>query len=130
MARERERGSRGGGGGDGDGGEKRPKVVRARAEALRFDKLQSNPIFKKACLHQDADRTARPRLALNLVASDGRGHLFVWNSREKLLHFVDVQHSDSLNAGADVPSLFASKDFKVRDFNFCEIRFATCAEEE
>ena len=56
----------------------------------------------------------RLRLHLNLVASDGRGHLFVWNSEEKLLHYVDVQHSDSLNSSVDTPSLFSSKTFKVR----------------
>jgi hypothetical protein len=100
---------------DGDGVEKRSKAFRARSEsASRFEKLQSHPIFKKACLQEEPEKTAiRPRLGLNLVASDGRGHLFVWNSKEKLLHYVDVQHSDSLNANAGVPSLFASKAFKV-----------------
>lgn len=100
-----------------DGGERRSKTFRGRASAesaSRFEKLQSNPIFKKACVQGEADKTARPRLGLNLVASDGRGHLFVWNSEEKLLHYVDVQHSDSVNAGADAPSLIASKNFKVR----------------
>ena len=99
---------------DGDGGERRSKTFRRRPEsASRYKKLQSNEIFKRVCVQEEAEKTARPRLGLNLVASDGRGHLFVWDSREKLLHYVDVQHSDSLNADADTPSLFASKGFKV-----------------
>uniref|UniRef100_A0A7I4E0B5 Nucleoporin Nup88 n=1 Tax=Physcomitrium patens TaxID=3218 RepID=A0A7I4E0B5_PHYPA len=98
-----------------DGGEKRSKVFRGRAEgsASRFDKLQSNPIFKKVCLEGEDEKTSRPRLGLNLIASDGRGHLFAWNSKEQLLHHVEVQHSDSLKANADNPSLFASKIFKT-----------------
>lgn len=113
---------RGGRDGEDGGGEKRSKVFRGRtaetaSQSRGFEKLQSNPIFKKACLVQQGEvenKTApRPRLHLNLVASDGRGHLFVWNSEEKLLHYVDVQHSDSLNSSVDTPSLFASKSFKT-----------------
>ncbi|KAG0574793.1 hypothetical protein KC19_VG291700 [Ceratodon purpureus] len=115
---------------DGDGGDRRSKTFRGRPEsASRYEKLQSNEIFKRVCVQEEAEKTARPRLGLNLVASDGRGHLFVWDSREKLLHYVDVQHSDSLNADADTPSLFASKRFKSFksspeiDFNVRCIKF-------
>lgn len=106
---------------EGGRGERRPKFARARGgeNASRYDNLQSNPMFRKVCVPtstapSEAERTARPRVSLNLLASDGRGRLFAWDSQEKLLLYVDVQHSDSLHGTADNAALFASKTFKVR----------------
>ena len=108
---------------EGGGGERWTKFARARGgeNVSRYDKLQINPMFRKVCVptstgQSEAERTARPRVSLNLLASDGRGRLFAWDSQEKLLLYVDVQHSDSLHGTADNAALFASKTFKVRSF--------------
>ncbi len=81
-----------------------------------LQKLQTNPVFQKSRVADPSSfESVRPRIPLQLLAYDGRGHLFVWNSQEKLLHFVDVQHSDSSRSGntSNSASLLSKKDFKV-----------------
>lgn len=108
--------------------ERRAMYARSRADSVSgMEKLEANPVFKKVCvdssaLQLGALRAARAGLALNLVASDGRGRLFVWNSQEKLLHYVDIHRSDSLPSGSGVPALFANKNFKVCVCNATERR--------
>jgi hypothetical protein len=85
-----------------------------------LQKLQMNPVFQKSRMADPSSfESVRPRIPLQLLAYDGRGHLFVWNSQEKLLHFVDVQHSDSSRSGntSNSASLLSKKDFKSVKMN-------------
>ncbi|KAL2614047.1 hypothetical protein R1flu_025739 [Riccia fluitans] len=84
-----------------------------------YEKVETHHIFKHTkfnyyMLAKDTLEGSRPRIPLNLIAYDGRGRLFVWDSEEKLLRFVEIQRSDLLHSFAgDSGALLAGKESKM-----------------
>ncbi|CAM6088490.1 unnamed protein product [Calypogeia fissa] len=85
-----------------------------------YDKLENHLVFKQgrvntaALILKDSSEGWRPCIALKLIAYDGLGRLFVWDSERKQLHYVEIQRSDSLQAFASEPStLLASRKFQT-----------------
>lgn len=86
-----------------------------------YEKVEGHQIFKHAkvashVLQKDILEGSRTRISTNLIAHDTHGRLYVWDSEEKLLRFVEVQRSDFLHSfGDDSGTILATKDSKVCD---------------
>ncbi|BBM97550.1 nuclear pore complex protein Nup88 [Marchantia polymorpha subsp. ruderalis] len=84
-----------------------------------YEKVEGHQIFKHAkvashVLQKDILEGSRTRISTNLIAHDTHGRLYVWDSEEKLLRFVEVQRSDFLHSfGDDSGTILATKDSKT-----------------